>query len=245
EKLHGHGEPDESRTLTDRLTDAPDDFAEGHPIRPDDRNGLSRQFPFHDRRAKDSDDVFDGDWGYGRFFSSGQSEDRKGGKRVAQVVEKMVAPSVNDSRLENGVVETTASDDLLGMPLRFMVGETAIGTSGKEAREDHLLYVRAACGADHSLGTLNVHSLVRLGADLAIDSGAMRDDRTSAECLLQRASIANPRLHEGHSGEPHDIPIAPVSTTSNENDLVPLLDESTREVSPNEPCTSGNCDPHR
>ena len=63
---------------------------------------------------------------------SHESEHREGVEGMAQMVEHVIASTVNDAAFEYGVIEPTVSDDLFRRPLGFVVGRAAVRTRPQE-----------------------------------------------------------------------------------------------------------------
>ena len=99
----------------------------------------------------------------------------------------MVAAAVDHAGLEDRVVEARVADQLLGRPLRLVVRRSAVGPRPQEAQHDDLAHPGPLRRLDHVRGALDVHPLVGLVADLAVDARAVRDDlaplERSRECV--------------------------------------------------------------
>ncbi len=126
-------------------------------------------------------------------------------KSVAEVVEHVVAPAVDDSGLQDGVGETRPPHDLLGGELRLVVARAA-GRPRPEKAEQRDVPNPGATGRLHDVARpLHMHCLIGLAADLAIDPGAVRDRRAAREGACQFADIIQPDRGQSRARKPAEI----------------------------------------
>jgi hypothetical protein len=92
---------------------------------------------------------------------------------VAEVIEHVVAATINYTCLENGVVETGRAHNFLGGPFGFVIGRTTIWPRAQEAKENNLAHSSLAGRFDRVLCSFDVYALVRLRANLTIDASAV------------------------------------------------------------------------
>ena len=105
-----------------------------------------------------------------------QTEDRERVEGVAQVVEHVVAASIDDAGLEDRVGQARGTDEFFGRPLRAVVGRRPVRAGAQEAQHHDPRDARGPYRLDDRGRATDVDRLVRLGAELSIDARAV-DDR--------------------------------------------------------------------
>jgi hypothetical protein len=190
------------------------------------------------------DHVVDGHGADGLLAESDGGEERQGVKRVAEVIEHVVAEAVDHTGLENGVVEAGGADEFFGDPLGFVIGRAAIGAGTQEAEQEQAGDARAAGGVDDVRGAVDVDGAVGLRADLAIDSGAVSDGVAAGKGLGERRGIGKIGGDEGGAGESANSRVAEIAAAGYEDGVVAGGREGAGEVASDESGGSGDGDSH-
>ena len=112
----------------------------------------------------------------GSFAQPDQPEDRERVEGVAQVIEHVVAAPVDDAGLEDRVGQARATNELLGCPLRAVVGRRPVRAGAQEAQHHDPRDAGRPSRLDDRGRATDVDRLVRLVTELSIDARAV-DDR--------------------------------------------------------------------
>ena len=165
-------------------------------------------------------------------------------KGMAEVIQHVVTPPVDHPRLEDRVIEPRVPDDLLGLPLRLMIGRAALGPRPEEAEEDELRHSRLPRGLDDLSRSLDVDPSIGLPPGLPIDPRAVGDRAATFHGLRQSSLVVRPRQGETQAFQPPQIGPTPVAATGDDHDLVPRRDQGAGQVSSDESGSPGDGDLH-
>ena len=180
--MSGDRQTDEERTPAGGASDPAHRLAERHLLRSEDRDRRVGQARIAERRRlEDPCDVVDGDRPDRSIPQADEAEDRERVEGVAQVVEHVVAAPVDDAGLEDRVGQARGTDELLGGPLRAVVGRRAVRAGAQEAQHHDPRNAGRPCRLDDRGRATDVDRLVRLGAELSIDARAVDDRLATTE----------------------------------------------------------------
>src|SRR5207237_7565068 len=101
---------------------------------------------------------------------------------------------------------------------------------------------RHARGVGDGLGSTNMHAFVRLRSDLAVDAREMRDRLAPGERSTKRVGVVGRRRRE-FGTRPEDGRVARVNTACDKDDLVPIREKRTGQVTTHEASPAGHADP--
>src|SRR5262245_45694997 len=108
---------------------------------------------------------------------------------MAQVIEHVIAETVNHPGLDDCVVESGVAHDLFRFPLRLVIRRTAVCSRTQETNQHDLLNTSGFSRIDNVAGSFDVYALIGLISNLTIDAGTMSDDFTVAEQLSENTNI--------------------------------------------------------
>lgn len=151
-----------------------------------------------------------------------EREDGKRGKRLAEMIEHVIAAPVNNTRFENRVIQTRVPDQLLCRPFRLMVAAAASGSCPKEAHEENLPYPGHLGRFDHVARAFDMNTPVGLHSNLTIDPGAMRNGVAAIKRLAQLSEVVQTNGGEVNPGKLPHARVAPVTATRDQNHCVTL-----------------------
>ena len=154
-------------------------------------------------------------------------------ERVTEMVEHVVAPTMDHAGLDDGPGEPRIANRLFRRPLGPVVLARAVGSRAEEGHHDEAADPGGLGRADYRPGALDVDTLVRLTADFAIDAGAMDDRGASLECLGEGSSVGH--LNPGPPpNDDHLVAIRPldgalcIETMRHADEVIPI--ESIEEI---------------
>ena len=240
-----HRQREHERAPADDARHAPHGFGQRHLLGTRDGDGLPRQAPVDQRGAEERDEVLDGERAHGLFPEADKAEDREGVKRVAEVVEHVVAAAVDHAGLEDRVVEAGGAHDFLRGELRFMVAGAAGRAGAQEAHEGDLARAGAAGGIDHALRPADMDAVVRLRAALEIDAGAMRDRIAAGQRGGQLVLVVGAGRVKRGVGQFAKRRIALIDPARDDDAVMTLAREETGEVPADKSGSTGDGNFHR
>jgi len=223
---------------------APHGVAERHLFGTCDRDGLTRKPSFHEAGGQHACHILNRDGPDGPILDPHQGEHRKRAQGVAQVIEHMIAPSVNDPGFEHGVVEPGGSDDLLGRPLRLVIRRAAIRPSPKKAEQSNLPHSNRLRGSDDVASSLNMNVLIRLTAFLTIDARAMSHGVASGQGLGEFIFVIRPDGEKVRPAQLADASVATIDAAGDKDYFVAIAGEGPGEMSSDKPGSTRDPDLH-
>jgi hypothetical protein len=134
-------------------------------------------------------DLLDCDWADGLVFEPDKSENGEGIKRVAQVVEHVIAFAVDDAAFQDRVIQPAVADQFFGGEFRLVIARSAIGPGAEKTDQRDFFHTGSSCGFDDVGGAFDMNPFVSLTFDFAIDARAMCDGIASVECAHELGGI--------------------------------------------------------
>ncbi len=222
----------------------PNGLAQRERFGPDDGNSFPRERSVHERGFGNSCDVFNRVGPDGLVLEADKSEHRKCVKRVAEMIEHVIAFAVNDAALQHRVVQAGVTHDFLGLPLRFVIARTAIRSCPEKTDQKNFFNSRSMCGRNNIARPFNVDFLIGRAVNFPIDSRAVRDRVASSKGPLKLWDILQTERMKVRPMQGTDCCVRVIVSAGEKNDFVSLRRESARNVPPDEAGAASDCDFH-
>ena len=156
------------------------------------------------------------------------------------MIEHVIAFAVNDAAFEYGIVESTGSHDFFRDPFRLVIARAASRSGAQEADEANFRNSCTARSRNHMACAINMNAPIRLPANFAIYTGAMRYGIAPGEGFCKLIRIVQAYRDKTDVRELTNRRIRLVSTASDENHFVSLGCQCSRDVTADEASTAGN-----
>src|ERR1041385_1007673 len=102
---------------------------------------------------------------------------------MAQVIEHVIAQTVDHAGFDDRVVESGVAHDLFRFPLRLVIRRTTICSCTQETDQYDLFNTCGFGSFDDVPSAVNVNTLISLAATLTIDARTMSNSLTVSEQL--------------------------------------------------------------
>jgi hypothetical protein len=165
-------------------------------------------------------------------------------QRVAQVIEHVVAASVNHAGFENRIVEPRIAHHFFRGPFRLVVPRAAFRARTQKTEQRELPDAGSARGLDNVARSVDVDALVRLGANFAVDSRAMRYGSASRERAREFIRARKVSREKACAGNFVSGRVAAVKPARDQHHFVAASHERLRKVPPDKACTARDSDSH-
>ena len=219
-------------------------FAKRQLLRAHDGHSLANEDGVHQRGFRDASHVFNRVWPHEFVRKADEGEHREGVERMAQVVEHVIALAIDDAAFEHRVIESAATHNFLGGPLRFVIGRAALRARAKEADQNNFPGARLERGLHHVARALDVDAVKGLRAHFAIDTGAMCNGVAAGKGLREFVHVVQANSIETRSRQLIQCRVSPIAAASDDHHLMAVFAKRTGNVAPNEPSASGDGDFH-
>jgi hypothetical protein len=156
--------------------------------------------PIDERRDEDLHSVGHSKWS--NTSRADPEEDREGAESMAQMVEHVIASPEHHPGLEDRPLTARCADNLLGRPLRLVIGRATVRPRTQEAEQRNPTHARLLSSEHLVGGAAHVDDLVALGADLAIDTGAVGHRLAALERLRQCELVGDAGRRFERAGAP-------------------------------------------